>query len=322
MKKVIIFLSFLIMWSMVLPLQSAGAAGGEYTDAEKRQLIQSYSPLIWFDKGEDYYPSSVEWSFKHMERYIPQGKEVYSIKTKENFCDDCTIPFFRGDLESAKIYAFWSNVSENVNDISYYVWYPYNRGKTLDQLSGIKRIPLLGKLVPDYGHHVGDWEKVIVRLEDGKMTRMQYNYHSWNKIYKKDQIQFYEGHPVVYVAKGSHGSWPSAGKHVYYKVKKWGITWATLSDYTSKGVQWETWKSIEAYDKDQQRALLGSNSWPAWMSSDTASTLPGMDASDPHSGGIDRWGNQSGDKDITGQSKLSGGPSGPDENTKMHMSGE
>ena len=46
---------------------------------------------------------------------------------------------------------------------------------------------------------------------------------------------------MIYSSEGSHGMWPSAGRHEY-KVLPNGDT---LVDYTSSGLSWYTWERLK-----------------------------------------------------------------------------
>jgi hypothetical protein len=43
----------------------------DVTDEEKLNLLATYAPRVWIASGESYWPSSVEWAFPYLERYVP-----------------------------------------------------------------------------------------------------------------------------------------------------------------------------------------------------------------------------------------------------------
>ncbi|WLR42473.1 Vps62-related protein [Bacillus carboniphilus] len=335
-KTLLVLLSILFLCLYHLPAVSVQAKSfsAEYTDSEKLAIMEQYAPYMWFAKGEQYYPSSVDWAFNHMERYLDSSNH-YSLRTKQSInCDSCVIPFFNGDLNTAKVYAYWTDVDYQVADISYMVFYPYNRGKNIDAIEDFRFLLDVSRFsslpfLTQFGHHVGDWEKIVVRVIDEEIAYAQYDYHAWSNIYEADELEYYEGHPVVYSANGSHGSWKNAGTHIYHTIKAPlddipvidlfddipnEVTIATLSDKTSKGRSWKTWNSLVALDKTNKKVLSGLDAWPSWMSSDTTTTLAGYDSSSPYGGGINRWGNEGGSSDL---SVLVSGPGGPDDNSDL-----
>ena len=62
------------------------------------------------------------------------------------------------------------------------------------------------------GRHEGDWEFVQLRLDDdGAPDEATFAQHSWAEVCSASEIENRDGAPVVYVANGSHASYPRAG---------------------------------------------------------------------------------------------------------------
>ncbi|WLR41455.1 Vps62-related protein [Bacillus carboniphilus] len=307
MKKLITFLSLILIVSVFPKDVFANGSTINYSSEEKLELIEKYAPRIWFDNDEKYFPSSVEWSAQYMERYKPSGSNEYSLRTKESLSNpNGVLDFFRGDLNSAKIYAGWREAGPNTIDINYMVWYPYNRGKMTNNIDWLQSlIPFVDNGV-GFGHHVGDWEGLQIRLVNGEPTQVDLRYHAWSKKYNWSEFSKVENtHIVTYSAQGSHGTWKDPGVHEYMD-----FVLDSLVDITSQGTAWDSWNVVEAYDFDLQEGLSGKN-WPAWLSNDNTWTEPGKDPANPLSGGINRWGNlESGC--MSDLCINSGGPGGPD----------
>ncbi len=344
---------------------------GEPDDTAKRRLLQAYAPRVWladyepdWPPGEHFYPSSVEWSFEHLDRvwqsewislFPPELSWAWWLRTKQalDSPSDHHLPVFHGcdgkstpnpcTLDETPVYAFWDKVEIDVEgvgvtvvDLVYFMWYPYNRGKSV--------------LGTTYGHHVGDWEHATVRLTQHwangvwslKPSQMHLPYHEsgvthqWQALEKVVwqvwlPIIITDGpvqsplsvpdhhesglhavhtvgsdspltHAVVFAAWGSHGLWSTPGQHWYKKTPV-----GTLYDYTGYGTAWDTWKLVEAYDFDR-KVGLGSSAWPVWMSKNYRDQSVG-DAN-PSSGPIYRWGNQKWGS-VFGQYRLADGPTGP-----------
>lgn len=65
---------------------------------------------------------------------------------------------------------------------------------------------------PGLGSHHADWERVAVRIKNGKLQHVKYYQHKGNYTKKPENIQFFEGtHPVAFVGKNSHGSYHDDG---------------------------------------------------------------------------------------------------------------
>ncbi|MFL5904085.1 MAG: Vps62-related protein, partial [Solirubrobacteraceae bacterium] len=57
------------------------------------------------------------------------------------------------------------------------------------------------------GRHAGDWEMVQLRLAHGAPVEAVYAQHSGAERCGWDDVRHEGGHPVVYVANGSHASY-------------------------------------------------------------------------------------------------------------------
>ncbi|MEU9790855.1 hypothetical protein AB0E27_09505 [Streptomyces sparsogenes] len=83
--------------------------------------------------------------------------------------------------------------------------------------------------------HEGDWERVAVQLRDGKPEAMSFAKHGGDPCSVKwSDLDPQGGHPTVYSARGSHGSYPTAG---YHRAK-------IALDRTSAGAEWHTWNNV------------------------------------------------------------------------------
>ncbi|MHB9034936.1 MAG: hypothetical protein ACYC6L_18045, partial [Anaerolineae bacterium] len=320
------------------------------SDEDKAAMLRTYSPLIWQAEGESYYPSSVPWAFDHLNRVWYSG--AWWLNTIESLSSPSGIlDYFHGcngtstnspcTLSDTPVYAFWDEVSITVTvgsgtvqaqavDLVYFLYYPYNRGKSL--------------LDTIWGNHVSDWEHVTVRMLpfwDGvgwtyKPAQIYLSAHNFGRSYpwrsftrvmgdgaliplvaksglasaaavsiSPQDIRFdpIRTHPVVYQAWGSHGIWRTAGSHTYKQTPA-----GDLTDYTSEGMAWKTWRLVETYNYENQAGLAGYT-WPSWMGSDF--TNPALGGNVPASGPIYRWGNSSWGTCAFGECQLNDGPTGP-----------
>ncbi|XP_043194620.1 putative vacuolar protein sorting-associated protein TDA6 [Amphibalanus amphitrite] len=170
---------------------------------------------------------------------------------------------------------------------TYWMFHPFSEGK---KAAGRLR-----------GSHVGDWEHVSLQVQYGEPVSLYisahefgayYNYNRATNLYQfasqvnrggfpvspqyPPTLQVFRTHPVLYVARGSHGLWPSAGTHVYSRL-------AHLSDVTAAGTPWKTWQQLELLHRRP----------PQWLSF------------------LGRWGNPAGCWHLLGAlCALSGGPTG------------
>lgn len=270
-------------------------------DSMKLQYIQQFAPYVYMNKDERYYPSTVEFSFPHLTRFLNTDDGNYWLQTKEKLPEPSSIlPYFHGDLEHAKAYAFWVDKKLH-KEITYFFYFPYNRGKEFFNTI--------------WGNHVGDWEHVTVRLgwnySKGQWVltpfEMYLSEHSKGDTRQWEKISKVNGKPVVYCAWGSHAMYFDDGNHKYKYIPFIG----SLIDHCSKGKIFDVFNNkFEAYDFTGKKGLA-NNPWPTWMSTDYKN--PGKDPSDPSSGAIYRWGNKKRgcDDPFGGTCRLENGPTGP-----------
>lgn len=260
------------------------------SDEQKIAAMKQYAPRIWAAQDEEYFACSTDWAFPFLTR-VKRDDGNYWLYTKQELSSpsDDSLPMFKGDLASARIYAFWVPKDQNYFDVCYFIFYGYNRGKeVLDTI---------------WGNHVGDWEHVTVRLDPRlKPVQIHLSAHDGGETISWSGIQKSGTHPVAYAAWGSHALYSTSGDHTYKSIPK-------LTDKCSAGTSWDSWDSIETYDYAAKKGLGGSV-WPSWMTDDYTGTIAGMDPADPHAGGIYRWGNGK-NGCLAGQCRLEDGPTGP-----------
>jgi hypothetical protein len=290
-------------------------------DEEKYTLLETHAPRVWLHSEEIYMPSSVEWAFPNLNRYLNLGGN-YWLRTNDPLPEPSDVlSFFHGDLNSAPVYAYFiekqipvGEINVEVADLVYFFYYPYNRGKEV--------------FFTIWGNHVGDWEHITVRLAwqhgdmgwEFKASQVYVSAHDFGGAYYWDspEIHKVDTHPVVYSAWGSHGLWASPGDHIYDTVPVIGTP---LIDACDAGTAWDTWENMVAFDYYDPAGNtgngLGGSQWPAWMGDDFSEpgcdplTNPGCDA-DPPSGAIYRWGNtEAGCDSVVGACRLENGPTGP-----------
>ena len=271
------------------------------TDSEKCEMMQKFAPYVYMDKNESYFPSTVEFTFPYLNRYLNSDGN-YWVKTKEELDSPSSIlEYFKGDLNEAKVYVFWVEKEYDIMEATYFFYYPYNRGKEI--------------LNTIWGNHVGDWEHVTVRFGWNVISNkwslspieVYLSAHDGGNKRTWDQIKLHNNSPIVYSAKGSHAMYFDAGPHTYKSIPILG----DLTDYCSEGsvLDCSLNKKIVPFDYSTKKGLAGDD-WPSWMSNDFKTG--GNNPLNPSSGGIFRWGNEErGCEFGFGQCRLENGPTGP-----------
>jgi hypothetical protein len=127
--------------------------------------------------------------------------------------------------------------------LQYWLWYFYNDYS----------------LALGAGLHEGDWEMIQLRMHGEEPDVAVYAQHSHAEKRPWPEVERDDGHPVVYVARGSHASYFSAGYHTTE-------AWYDLADGKRKSPE----LALEILDGDGP----GWASWPGrW--GDTQPRLPG-----------------------------------------------
>jgi hypothetical protein len=210
-------------------------AGAGRVDARRLGRL-SGSPYRWHAYSTDRWFSATQYT-------RPFGSETdrAGLSTYEGFSLDLpnTAPARGGQPDLTQDAVFWEYVSGRF--VTYWFFYPYNDG-------------VLGF------NHEGDWEHVAVRLDssDQPLAVAFFRHRSsctsiraWEDVLKSGS------HPIVFSAKGTHGSYESAGR-----VSTSCATWLATYDYTGYGKAWRTWMAL-APASGQPRRPAGSARAPA-----------------------------------------------------------
>ncbi|MGW5689995.1 PT domain-containing protein [Streptomyces asiaticus] len=90
--------------------------------------------------------------------------------------------------------------------------------------------------------HEGDWERVAVQLRDGKPEAVTFAKHGKDTCgVKWSELDPRDGHPTVYSARGSHGSYPT-DKNQWVN--------GTLDRPSKGGAEWRTWEHARPVDRE------------------------------------------------------------------------
>lgn len=249
----------------VSSLTVASAASAAATDDDVA-LARRYAPRVWLAQGESYFPSSVEWHLNQTHVENRSGQQ-FLVTNQALGCDSCTEPSFldgqRPGQHDVPVYAEVAHRTDagrptNVTDIMYWMFYPYNNGKRV--CIGLY-IPVIGCAggYSTFGNHVGDWERVTLRLVDGRPYQISLSQHSGGQTFRYgDPAVALDGErPVVYAARGSHGLYPDARRHTYKNLPNGD----TLNDDTSAGTAWDTRTALKAFTWQPDGSYTGEWAW-------------------------------------------------------------
>ncbi|MGC3977510.1 MAG: Vps62-related protein [Paludibacteraceae bacterium] len=277
-----------------------------FSDSMKIDLMNKYAPYVYMDENERFYPSTVEFTFPFLTRYKNEDGN-YWVKTIEPLSSpSAVLDYFKGDIDNAKVYAFWVEKDYGIAEITYFFYYPYNRGKQIDIIDTV------------VGNHVGDWEHATVRLGwdylDGSWNmfpiELYLSAHSGGNTETWDELNFKQDSfsPIIYSAQGSHAMYFAAGEYTYKKTPLFSLT-----DICSQGevLDCSIGDRIVPLDYATKTNLGTGAKWPLWMN-DNFTVAGNEPSSDPANGAIYRWGNvHEGNIPLSDQYRLENGPTGP-----------
>jgi hypothetical protein len=217
-------------------------------------LARRYAPKVWLHSAEDSFPSSVDF-------FLPNThEEVHDGVTFKVACDPCTINpnFLSGQNPSQTTVPVYAEIvhrtsndqPQNVTDVIYWMFYPYNEGKSVCYGIDVGYGGCLG-VQRNMGNHVGDWEHLTIRFVGGAPTQVYLSQHNGGDVYAygDPDLKLDNGRPTVFAANGSHGLYHEEGSYYYGPI-------TDLEDETNHGTMWDTGASVLVFTKEENHAFL------------------------------------------------------------------
>lgn len=98
-----------------------------------------------------------------------------------------------------------------------------------------------------YFKHHGDWEHCTTVIQGGAFAGAYLAAHRDTTLYKPPDLEWKQGRFIVYMANGSHASYPKVGTFLPY------------ADSTKKGgVEWETWQLLGFVEDQPWKNFAGA----------------------------------------------------------------
>jgi hypothetical protein len=182
-------------------------------------LINAYSPVLFFHPNEQYYPCSIEYYFKHSTLQDSDNNIVSATPlTPQNICSYDVAEMEKTFLKIDK--SAWEgpnnilntpmyvSVAETINTyiLKYIFLYAYNGSYKLGSFN--------------IGGHDCDIEHITIHVSKNlhTITEIFYSAHGTadGMWVSSANIEFTGSHPNVYIARGSHATYPTAG--IYYRI--------------------------------------------------------------------------------------------------------
>ena len=225
------------------------------SNADWQAMAVDFAPDVLLHPNEAFFPSDVDLILNHTSQ-VSYGNESY-LEADLN-CAICTNqPFLYGDNPSQHNVPMYAIIvpknapsgdvggigpGDQIVDIVYFMFYPYNRGKYID--------PILWDETW-YGNHVGDWEHLTVRFVNGRPHQLYLSQHgsgqtfAWgDKYLTLGGNEVGQHHAEVYSAQGSHALYAAPGGYTYMTIN-YLFGKIRLTDYTGAGPRWYGSQDLE-----------------------------------------------------------------------------
>ena len=193
-------------------------------------LLKKYAPVLYFHPEEKIYPWGIN-SMLHnadLKKLRNKRKAPLPVNPKHLFSNNSDNLY----LDLRKIVPYYDAVNNQHTLNKTFGKFPFRvYGRRIDPQENSTHIVLQYWLFYPFNHwhndHEGDWELVQIRYskdrrEPDQLTTSHHNSGSviaWNKVSKIKGT-----HPKIFIAKGSHGNWPTSGNHAVGKMwRKVGI---------------------------------------------------------------------------------------------------
>lgn len=223
-------------------------------------LARRFAPVVRLHPDDQYRPASVEWYLRRVQmrfavrgrsdrQILDKGRVTPASLTTQSFDSQQSgrgypSEFFlqipnnheerrtrRGSLRDARCYSHTVSTRRGT-EIQYWFFYPYSGN------------------ISHVGHfaHEGDWEHVTLRLipGDSAVSEVFYAAHEGGAWHPARRVVNDAGRPVVYSARWSHASYPTAGTQARSDLP---------DDHTAAGPVWNCASALVELDAAR----------PAWM---------------------------------------------------------
>ncbi|RVD90437.1 uncharacterized protein DFL_001402 [Arthrobotrys flagrans] len=313
--RTLLFSLLVFLHSFFIPLEAAVLKRGAPPGVPQYAL--DYAPLVYLHSDDEYRPSNIRSMLRNTQPLVnfqpipgaPKpvtldnldqlnnfgGDSVYLTSVKDVAVDSQqawlkgVTPDATGLTNGAISAAILVNEKDaTTTDVFYFYFYNFNSGPPV---WGIK-----------FGDHVGDWEHMMVRFQNGVPSALWYSQHADGQAFTYEAVEKLGQRPIGYSAKGSHANYAMGGRHDH-TIPNFNLPGAFfLVDDTNKGVLWDPTLSAYYYKFD-----AGTNSFTSYNPASPVNWLYFKG----------KWGDQQYPKEhegqyiLFGQARYSSGPTGP-----------
>ncbi len=249
----------------LLGLSSAQDSDGDgIPDSTESSLAERYAPVLRLAPREVFFPVAIQYALNNSELKLQEGgasiviqasptvesisafrdpDSGYFLDNLHGSVDDQGIKENFRSAKESMVPTVYARVTGHLSYtvVQYWFYYPFNDG------------PL--------NSHEGDWEMVQVLLEGEEPVSAAYSQHFSGQKAAWRQVLLRKGHPVVYVARGSHAN--------YFRAYQ-GVLGVQNDDVSGLGPTLEPddyqlvlLGELDSHPADQ-RWLLFSGRWGEW----------------------------------------------------------
>ena len=266
----------------------------EVDSSVQHKISKRYSPVLYFSEGEDFFPIEVKSYLDHS-----QLMERIPFFLKDRVVSDSVTPAVL-ERNSSKDYYLRLRKENCTGIASYYQKIRKTYSRTIySKLFEVKNSPEISFVLyywfffwgskagsVNFTWHQCDWEMFMLYLNrDYEPIYIGLSQHYYGSVKNWEDINREECHPVIYVARGSHGLYLSPGKHkAYYdKNKKWRLG----SDICEAALHW----SPGNYQIVVLNDSLGWLNFKGYWGTLTTTRLPGPKFRHPKDPSLTMWRN-------------------------------
>ena len=213
----------LLTFSLILILIPLNTLATSETIAES-DLLKTYAPVLYFHPEEKVFPWGINSMMENADlKKLRNKRKAYMPLSPKDLSSNNSDKLYL-DLRNIVPYHDAVNSSNNIGNT--FKRFPFKvYGRRIDPPKNSTHIVLQYWLFYPFNHwhndHEGDWELVQIRFSKDRHEpdQLTTSHHHSGSVIPWDKVSKINGtHPKLFVAKGSHGNWPTSGNHAVGKI--------------------------------------------------------------------------------------------------------
>jgi len=176
--------------------------------ADDQSMAEQYAPVFYFEAMETCFPVTAQYHidnsilFQYPDQLIDENPTSSSLGafTGETYSDY----YLNNQKGSIHTDAIINDYRSKMNELGYTVYYrvyPFSGGHVVQYWT------FYAFNKGELNQHEGDWEMVQIYLSSGSPSSVMFSQHESGQKATWEQVEKTNGHPNVYVARGSHANY-------------------------------------------------------------------------------------------------------------------